>query len=96
MSETVVTSPAVSSVRSVVRGLFPSPDKSTAEGLAPPCGRNQNLCVPLRPPRLIVHSTAEDAEVRRESCKKPRNDDCALPRGAEGRARRRDGHKQHG
>jgi hypothetical protein len=26
-----------------------------------PCGRNQNLCVPTGLPRLIVHSTAEDA-----------------------------------
>jgi hypothetical protein len=43
---------------------------STAEGLAQPFGRYQSLCVPPRAPRFVVHSTAEDAEVRRESRQK--------------------------
>jgi hypothetical protein len=42
----------------------------TAEDSAQRIGRNQSLCVPPSPPRLIVHSTAEDAEVRRASCQK--------------------------
>jgi hypothetical protein len=42
----------------------------TAETKRTQCSLWAISCVPPRPPRLIVHLTAEDAEVRRESCPK--------------------------
>jgi hypothetical protein len=56
-------------VSQVVKALMKERKKSGSSS-ARPSGRDESRCVPPRPPRLIVHSTAEDAEVRRESCQK--------------------------